>query len=76
MKGLTDLVRWYHTLTLSNEFKLGQLDRKVHDDLSSTAGGKYDSTGTIDFGLPLQSAVVKRSGRGLQLIACGVTQML
>ncbi len=59
MKGLTHLVRWYHTVTLSNEFRVGRLDGEVHDDFSA-AGGKQDSLGAVDAGLPLQSALVKR----------------
>ncbi len=60
MKGLTHLVRWYHTVTLSNEFKVERLvDGEAHDEFRA-AGGKQDSLGVIDASLPLQSAVVKR----------------
>ncbi len=61
MNGLTDLVRWYRTVTLSNEFRAGRrLDREVNDNLSA-ADHKQDPPGAaIDAGFPLQSAVVKR----------------
>ncbi len=64
LSGLTDLIRWYRTVTLSHEFRIGQrLDKGEVNDNLSAADYKKDTPGTaIDVGFPLQSAVVKRYG--------------